>query len=79
MDSELQNLTMMRDAERRLKGRLKGFEPTPHSEGIDEGPCCVYGLMTRKSLEELTRRVNMLLWGVGAAIVIDTVMRIAGR
>ena len=87
MDEKVQNITDMREAERRLKGRLSELGPKRTEEdGIDEGPCCVYGLVTRKLLEDLAKdveevkqRVNTVLWGMGAAVMVDVVMRLAGR
>jgi len=53
---------------------------------LDDDPCCVYGLMTRatldnlaKDVDELKTRVNALLWGVGTTVVIDVFMRLAGQ
>lgn len=64
--------------------RLMGREP---ERGLPLGdPCCVYGLVTREALEnliddvaELRSRINTLLWGFGGAVLLDVLMRLAGR
>ena len=77
-----------RDLEGRLKARLRvlGGKDDRDERQIDEGPCCAYGLVTRalldelaKDVEEIKGRVNTLLWGMGAAVLLDVVMRLAGR
>lgn len=67
----------------RVRQRLRPkAEPAPL---LDEKPCCVYGLVTRtclenlvREVEDLKRSVNTLLWGAGAAVLLDVVMRLAG-
>jgi hypothetical protein len=73
----------------RVARRLRLLRPEPKVElpsALDDDPCCVYGLMTRttldnlaKDVDELKTRVNALLWGVGSAVLIDIVMRLAGQ
>lgn len=53
---------------------------------VDDEPCCVYGLVTRatldnlaKDVEEVKSRVGALLWGVSGAVLLDLLMRLSGR
>ena len=89
MDEAMVNASI-RSAARRARLRIgrAGAVGADHglSEGLDDAPCSLYGLMTRQSLErleaelvEVKHRVNMVLWGVGTAVLIDVVMRLMGR
>ena len=57
--------------------------PTDESTGVDEQPCCTYELITRMQIEDLARdvqeqrnRIELFLWGVVSAVVIDIVLRL---
>ena len=50
---------------------------------VDEQPCCTYELITRMQIEDLARdvqeqrnRIELFLWGVVSAVVIDIVLRL---
>ncbi len=56
---------------------------TDESTGVDEQPCCAYELINRMQIEDLARdvqeqkdRINLFLWGVLSAVVIDIVLRL---
>lgn len=73
------------NAEERLKSRLHLLDSKERRE-LDEGPCCVYGLITRgaldnlaKEVQEVKNRVNTLLWGVAGITLLDALMRLAGK
>lgn len=72
--------------EERVKAKLRVLAAPDQKEAVDEGPCCVYGLVTRGSLDHLSQqvaelkgRVNTLLWGAGGAVLLDILARMAGK
>lgn len=76
--------TGLLSVQERLRQRLRAGEKEARPE-LDEGPCCVYGLITRSSLdalakhvEEVKSRVNALLWGVSGAVLLDVLLRLVG-
>ncbi|MDP9350000.1 MAG: hypothetical protein M3P51_00420 [Chloroflexota bacterium] len=71
----------------KIKQRLRVLRAgDEHPALVDDEPCCVYGLVTRatldnlaKDVEEVKGRVGALLWGVGGAVLLDVLMRLSGR
>ncbi len=84
MDAQTQQVVELR-AQERLRRRLSGRKP-PEKEPVDETPCCVYGLVTRKSLEclqsdvdEIKGRVNALLWSFAGTVLLEVLLRMTGH
>lgn len=77
-------------AQQRLISKLrKDTDSESASDGkqvVDDAPCCVYGLVTRKSLEclqddvnEIKARINTLLWTLAGTIGLEVLLRLTGR
>lgn len=76
------------DAGERLKGRLRlvrGREE-PRPAAVDGEPVSAHSVLMRADLDHLAEevkdlrgRVGSLIWGLGGAVVLDVVMRLAGR
>lgn len=74
------------NAQQRLKGRLRPPNSDKSQQTVDDSPCCVYGLVTRKVLEnmqkdvdEIKLRINALILTLGGTVALEVLLRLVGK